>query len=460
MTFHGRTLELKKLSHFFIDSTENLALVYGRRRVGKSELIKHAIRSTTIKAIYFECKQSSEANNVDSLSVLIDEILHCGRMAFKDFESLLSFLFSSCRTDTTILVLDEYPYLRDLVPGLDSILQALVDQFRDTSKLKIILCGSFIDTMKSLLEYKNPLFGRCGSILHIEPMDYLDSALFYPTFSNEDKVRLYSVFGGIPYYNRLIDSKKSVQENIIDLVASPDARLVHEVPMFLKAELSKINNANAVFETLAMGVTKYKDLLDRSHVSTGPLLIDILNRLIQMGLVKKETPINDESNKKKTFYRIDDNMSRFFYRYVFRHLSQLSMLDSNVFYKRYIDDDFESQFVPECFEEIARQYLIRCNRQGRIDPPFFKIGKFHYDLPKEQRNGEFDVVTEDDRGYICYEAKFKQSALTNALINKEIEQVQQSPINAYRYGFISRAGYQKIEPREELILITLEDLYH
>ncbi len=176
--------------------------------------------------------------------------------------------------------------------------------------------------------------------------------------------------------------------------------------------------------------------------------------------VKKETPINDESNKKKTFYRIDDNMSRFFYRYVFRHLSQLSMLDSNVFYKRYIDDDFESQFVPECFEEIARQYLIRCNRQGRIDPPFFKIGKFHYDLPKEQRNGEFDVETEDDHGYICYEAKFKQSALTNALINKEIEQVQQSPINAYRYGFISRAGYQKIEPREEIILITLEDLYH
>ena len=84
-------------------------------------------------------------------------------------------------------------------------------------------------------------------------MDYLESALFYPSFSNEDKVRLYSVFGGIPYYNRLINAKKSVKDNIIELIASPGARLETEIGLHLKSELAKLSNANIVFETLAKG---------------------------------------------------------------------------------------------------------------------------------------------------------------------------------------------------------------
>lgn len=87
--------------------------------------------------------------------------------------------------------------------------------------------------------------------LNLKPMDYYESALFYPEFTEEDKVRLFSVFGGIPYYNRLIDGQKSVRENIIELIASPGARLENEVSMYLNSEISKITNANEVFEALA-----------------------------------------------------------------------------------------------------------------------------------------------------------------------------------------------------------------
>ena len=115
--------------------------------------------------------------------------------------------------------------------------------------------------MKGILAYKSPLYGRSSFVMNLHPMDYYESALFYPTFSDEDKVRLYSVFGGIPYYNRLINSRLSVWENIIELIASPDARLENEVSMYLKSEISKINNANEVFEALARGFSKYSDLL-------------------------------------------------------------------------------------------------------------------------------------------------------------------------------------------------------
>ena len=97
-----------------------------------------------------------------------------------------------------------------------------------------------LDTMKALMERQNPLYGRIDLTLNLKPMDYYDSALFYPEFSEEDKVRLFSVFGGISYYNRLIDAQKSVRENIIELIASSGARLENEVAMYLNSEISKI----------------------------------------------------------------------------------------------------------------------------------------------------------------------------------------------------------------------------
>ena len=118
-------------------------------------------------------------------------------------------------------------------------------------------------------------------------------------WANEDKVRLYSVFGGIPYYNRLIDSKKTVQENIIELIASPGARLETEISLYLKSELAKIANANEVFETLAKGFYRYSDIFAQSHISSAPTLIDVLERLMKMEVVRKTAPINDERNKKK-----------------------------------------------------------------------------------------------------------------------------------------------------------------
>lgn len=94
--------------------------------------------------------------------------------------------------------------------------------------------GSFVEVMRSLLGHSNPLYGRVDLTIDLKQMDYYESSLFYPNYSSEDKVRIYSVFGGIPYYNRLIDDSKSVKENIIDLIASSGARLENEVSMYLK----------------------------------------------------------------------------------------------------------------------------------------------------------------------------------------------------------------------------------
>lgn len=456
--FYGREAERKKLNTMFHSDGQKISLIYGRRRIGKSELIKQVLKGTDLKSIYYECKQTTEQNNVDSLSELIGEAFNFPKPAFENIENLLRFLFKSSEQKPLILVLDEYSYLRENVKGLDSILQSVIDSYKDTSKIKLIICGSYVDTMKALLAKQNPLYGRIDLTINLKPMDYYDSALFYSDFSDEDKVRLFSVFGGIPYYNRLIDAQKSVRENIIDLIASPGARLENEVSMYLNSEISKITNANEVFEALAKGFSRYKDLLNQSNVSSGPALVDILDKLIRMDVVAKEAPINDENNRKKSGYFISDNLSLFYYKYIFRNISRMNLMDSDIFYDKYIAADFETKYVPKIFESICRQYLIRKNRKGLMDEIFEKIGKYYYDDPIEKKNGEFDIVTLDDNGYIFYESKFRKDPITESMIQNEIRQVQQTGLKCYKYGFFSKNGFL-CEQKEDRILIDLNELY-
>ena len=456
--FYGRENERKKLCAMFHSDGQMISLIYGRRRIGKSELIKQVLKETDIKSVYYECKQTTEQNNVDSLAELIGEAFDFPKPAFENMEVLLRFLFQKSEKEPMILVLDEYPYLRENSKGLDSVLQSVIDHYKDTSNMKLIVCGSYVDTMKALLERQNPLYGRIDLTLNLKPMDYYESALFYPEFSEEDKVRLFSVFGGIPYYNRLIDAKKTVRENIIELIASSGARLENEVAMYLNSEISKITNANEVFEALAKGFSRYKDILDQSNVSSGPALIDILDKLMRMDVVAKEAPINDENNRKKSGYFISDNLSLFYYKYIFRNLSRMNIMDPDIFYDKYIAEDFETKYVPRSFERICKQYLIRKNRKGMMDEIFEKIGKYYYDDPVEKRNGEFDIVTLDDKGYIFYEAKFRKEPVTESIVQNEIRQVKQTGLACYRYGFFSRAGFT-CDQEKDCILIELSELY-
>ena len=456
--FVGRERELAKLNNMYSSPKQSVALIYGRRRVGKSELIKQSIQNYDRDAVYYECKQTTEQNNVNSLSMLISEKFSLPPLGFPDMEKLLEFVFHQSCDKKIILVLDEYPYLQKTTTGLDSILQSLIDRYMNQSQMKLILCGSFVETMKNLLLRHNPLYGRVSLVLNLKPMNYLESSRFYPSFSHEDKVRLYSVFGGIPYYNRLIDPHQSVRDNLRDLLVASGARLENEVPFYLQSELSKFQNANEVFEALTKGFSRFSDILSQSHIANSPTLVKVLEKLMHMDMVEKEAPINDANNKKKAGYYISDNMSRFYYKYIFRYASQRRIMNPEIFYERYIEKDFEQSYVPDRFEDICKQFLILKNQQGDMPEPFEAIGKYYYDLPKEHKNGEFDVVTKDDRGYAFYEAKFRNAPITASMIEQEIRQVNDTGLYCYQYGFFSKSGYEEFT-RPDVSKYTLDDLY-
>ena len=458
MKFIGRKKQLMQLANIINSEQLNTTLIYGRRRVGKSELVKQAIKDAGVKVIYYECRQIAEASNVKNICDIVAEVFELPTLGYTTLEDIFEFIFKLSQKEKLVFVLDEYPYMRANSKGVDSILQVLIDSYKDSAKLSLILLGPFVDVMKSLLSSSNPLYGRVALTIDLKQMDYYESAMFYPKFSDEDKVRIYSVFGGIPYYNELIDDTKSVKENIINLIASPGARLENEVSMYLNSEISKMTNANEVFAALAQNYSKYSDILAQSHVSSGPTMADVLDRLIRMDVVERLAPINDERNKKKAGYYISDNLSLFYFRYIFRYSSQLKIMDEEVFYEKYIHKDFEEWFVPHRFEEICKQYLIRQNRMGNIEPVIEKIGKYYYDDPNNHTNGEFDVVTYDEKGYAFYEVKFRKRPVSKDIIEAEIQQVKKTGLDCYKYVFISRAGFE-VEPLRDVQLIELRELF-
>jgi hypothetical protein len=133
-------------------------------------------------------------------------------------------------------------------------------------------------------------------------------------------------------------------------------------------------------------------------------------------------------------------------------------MDPEVFYDKYIDEDFEESYIPHRFEEICTQYLIRQNRLGAIDPVIEKIGKYYYDDPKNKTNGEFDVVTLDEKGYVFYEVKFRKKSLSKSMIDEEIEQVKLTGLDCYKYVFFARSG-SRAEETDDIKLIKLKELY-
>jgi len=242
------------------------------------------------------------------------------------------------------------------------------------------------------------------------------------------------------------------------MIASSGARLENEISGYLKNQLSKINNANEAIEILARGFYKYKDIFEQSGIEKGPTLIDALDKLVSMGLVRKVTPINDEFNKKKIGYEISDSLASFYYKYIFRNKSRIQIMEPNIFYEKFIKEDFENNYVPKNFEQITKEYLIRKNKLGLINPSFDSIGKYYYDDPKKHKNGEFDVVTHDENGYIFYEVKFRNKPISIEMIEEEIKQIEECGISCYKYGFVSKSGFEKID--NNLIQITIEDIYN
>lgn len=457
MEFIGRKEEREILKELYKSKGLKGAILYGRRRTGKTSLLLESAKDFQGKVIYYQCLDTIDSVNAENLISCIKnqfpEMTFFGKPQFID---VLSLIFSMAKKENILLILDEYSYLKDQ-DLIDSYLQSLIDKNQDLN-LKIVLAGSYVNIMEHLLDYDHPLHGRFLHSIHLEPFDYFESSLFYPQASSKDKVRYYSIFGGVPYYLSLIRPELSFEENLKALLLSKNALLEQEIDTIITGEYSKIGNASFVMSLITEGKHSYTDINQafKAHVKKGDLNY-ILKKLCDMKLLSKTYAINDK-NQKNAYYEIEDNLYAFYYQVIYRSLSAKPIMSLEEYYDVFIKDKMNQSFIPHRFEKIAKEYLIRLNKANKVKPSFFAIGSYTYNNAKKHKNGQFDIVTKDNIGNTFYECKFTKEKLGESVVQEEKRQLQELGIPYYRLGFFSASGFDLNKNQTDLYF-TIDDLY-
>ena len=454
--FVGRQKELESLKRELSNWNKRTAiLVYGKRRVGKSTLIKEASKTFDGIVINHLCVISTFEGNLEMIYKSVSESLSLPNMRFESILAMMKYLKTINKK--ILLVIDEYPYLKQTEKKneVDSYMQAVIDSLPEN--VKLILCGSYITVMKELLTEDNPLFGRFSLILHIRDFDYYEASRFYPNLSVRDKIAFYSIFGGCPYVLENLDASKSLADNIIQLLL-PDTGIIrsHVENVMLK-EIQKSFDTR-ILEALGNGKKKYSEIRDKLGNNETGLLDKQLKILLDMETIQKTEPINRRNDKKKQFYEITDNLMRFYFSFIFGFAGMISRIGETQFFNTKVKDIIE-QFICRRFEGIALQYFHRRTVSGSY-PDVEDFGSYWFDDPQSKTNGEFDcVIKRTGELYDFYECKYYTRPMTMKECVQEKRQLQNiRGITVSKIGFVCSSGFDFNET-QDFILIDGESLY-
>ncbi len=436
--FIARTREMGKVRDF-LDSKDSAMLIYGRRRVGKTRLIKEALSSLDSPVIFYQCSSESYEINLAGFTDELQTSLSLSFLSFRSFYDAFSFLVSQRRK--IIVVIDEYgEFKKSYGPAAsDSMLQKIIDSLKGT-EVKIIVSGSAVAMMRELLEEQNPLFDRFGCVINLQEFDYYDASLFFPSLSSREKVAYYSIFGGSPNMLEAIDASLSLEENIERLLLSPDGRGRSFIERSLLQEYGKIGPALSLFQTIGNGKRTYTEIKDRLDPHNTGNLSKQLDKFIGNEVVKKVSPINHKDEKKRTFYTLSENLMRFYFTYVHPNRSQIEVVGEEAVFRTRVLPSLDT-FISYRFEEIVRSYFSRMARKGML-PGIMDIGTYWYDDRFSRQNGEFDCVLEYADGYDVYEVKYLRRAMSKAEIDEEASKIRAiRDFKPRHIGFVSIDGF-------------------
>ena len=439
--FIGREKELAQIKSF-LNEQSGCMMIYGKRKVGKTTLITHALRGVGNTA-YYECIKDSLKANVDGLiEVLIREKILPARIEFASFTDLFRYLNSL--SGTYNIIIDEYPYLKAInkAETVDSVFQSVIDN--STSNIHLFISGSHVGMMKDLLKEKNALYGRFSSIIQLKELNYLDTAEFYPELSVYDKAAFYAVFGGSPYINEFIDNCKSLKDNIIDSLLNQSHSVFNYVNNLLISDFNNVSGAERVLSALGNGKKKYSEIEAQLGIEKNGLLSKLMTPLLNMEIATKNYPINRPDDNKKAYYEINDNILRFYYTYIYKNKSALQVIGPRAFYEEYIEPSLVT-FISHRFKRICREYFSIMVQSGKIRG-VRNIGTYYYDDSVNKKNGEFDVVLQRKSGFDFYEVKYYQSPMKLSEMKQEERQIRDvHGINVSEIGFISINGFETVD---------------
>ncbi len=451
MKFIARETELATLEREY-ERDGGFVVLYGRRRVGKTTLIKEFLKGKT--AFYFLATKEIESQSMKRLAGVISRTTKnplLARATFHDWLDLFGLIADYKPEEKKVLVIDEFPYLVKTNDAFPSIMQNAWDEILRGKNIMLILCGSLISMMKKYaLSYESPIYGRRTAQIRLMPLSFTD-VYSHQKMSFTDSVAQFSVAGGVPKYFDFFDGKRPLYEEIKETILSPNGFLYEEPQFLLENEVQSPNSYFSIIKSIADGNHKLGNIASVLGLDTSALT-PYLTTLSELGFIEKQVPITEMNPEKsrKGLYFISDNFIRFWFRYVYPYKGELELENPQIVLDE-LDKDFSEKFVAFTYERVCQSILAHLCATGKITFTPSKIGSYWLNEYGDQ-NTQIDVAAVDKQNKLLFlgECKYHQKPIDADVyfdLRKKAEQSKelQKAFPNYKilYGVFSKSGFKE-----------------
>ena len=429
--FANRTKELALLNEEYSSDRFSFTVLYGRRRVGKTTLLKEFIQDKP--SIYFLVTLENLHIVLKRLQDIVADLLgdsFLKGLEFKDIKQLFEYISQKEFDKKLIIIIDEFQYLAKIDSSMPSQFQYIVDELLKNKNVHLVLCGSIISMMyQQTLAYDSPLYGRRTSAIKLEAIAFEHLKAFFPGRSQHDLIELYSILYGVPKYLEMFGDRGDIFQNIEKNILSSGSYLYNEPQFILQNEVNEPITYFSILEIIANGEHKIGNIAGKLGKNVQNIT-SFISKLIELDIIYKEVPITETNplKSKKGLYFIKDNFFRFWFTYVLPFKSQLEMGNTNYVLTK-IKENFNG-FVAPVYENLAISYLLD-----------------HYDLLKCGRwwdkNEEIDAVGISEDFLVVAECKYSNKKVGTDILEKLQEKTKKinSDLPVKHYVLFSKSGF-------------------
>ncbi|TET66104.1 MAG: ATP-binding protein [Candidatus Aminicenantes bacterium] len=454
--FVNRIEELNYLEKLNKERGARLYIIYGRRRIGKTELLRQFAKDK--KHLFFSSDLSSEQEQLRQFTEKIYQLTKesfLETQSFNSWESLLRYLFDYLAEKASLIIIDEFPYLCVSNNALPSILQKVWDEKSKDVNIFLVICGSYMSFMeKEILGSKSPLFGRRTGQLVLQPMSFNNLEEFFPNYTEEKRVYSYAILGGTPAYLQRFSDKRTIERNVKTEILNKNSLLYIEPRFLLMEELREPSIYFSILKAIAFGKTRLNEIVQETGITDRHKVNKYLTVLRELHIIRREVPITEEKPHKsrKGIYLLDDPYFRFWFKYVFPNTSYLEEGDVDYVWEEKLKPDFD-RFVGSIFEDICTQKIKKLNKDNQLLFKAKSIGRWW--------NGEdeIDIVAMNDKGsFLFCECKWTGKKVGLSIVSQLQNKAVKFPEGKYKcFGFFSKSGFTKeleelSKKREDIIL--------
>ncbi|MEW6233019.1 MAG: ATP-binding protein [Chloroflexota bacterium] len=442
MRFINRTEPLAFLNREYAECRAKFIAIYGKRRVGKTELVKQFFADKP--HIYFLADKTSAFDQLKTLSAKMGEFFRdtfVAERGFGNWEQVFAYLKNKGQA---IWVIDEFPYLVEADPAIPSLFQKGWDEYLKNSQVFLILLGSSIGMMETeVLGYRSPLYGRRTGQLLLNPMDFADSRQFFPRLTFEDALAFYAVCGGVPAYLLEFKPQSDLWTNIRERVLALESFLYREPEFLLREELREPRNYFAILKAMAAGKAKIGELVNETGFPKSKIT-KYLSVLTDLKIVERQVPVTEDKpeKSKRGIYRITDHFSRFWFEFVFPYRGDLEEGETDAVLRK-IKQAFPL-YLSTIYEDVARELTWDWLRQGKLPFRLTRLGRYW------EKDAEIDLVglSDEDNVALFGEVKWPNKPMSIGIYEQLKQKAQRVNWRKEKrkefYMLFSRSGFSDV----------------